>query len=203
MKLKNTLLLTAFSLITTIIAAGSLHAETPAQFAALQAQVVALQKQVTALQQNNVLALAPFVTVDANPENGSPGPHITFHGANIHIVNGMGSTALMNGLGNLIIGYDENPDPAVHPFPMNGRAGSHNVVIGRYHAWFQNAFGNLIAGEWNWAINQSEFVAGFENQAVGNYSSILGGENNEAFSNWTVIVGGEDNLNQTALQVMQ
>lgn len=184
-----------------LLAAGSLNAQTPAQFSALQTQVTALQKQVATLQP--LAALAPFVTVDINPENGSPGPHITFHGANIHIVNGMGSTQLINGLGNLVIGYDENPDPSVNPFPMNGRAGSHNLVIGRYHAWFQNAFGNLLAGEWNWAVKQSSFLAGFQSQSVGNYSSILGGSNNETFADRTVIVGGVDNFDQTVLQIMQ
>src|SRR5215469_5298891 len=58
----------------------------PAEIAALQKQVAALQTQVSAQQaqitslQNQltvarpVLALAPFVTVDANPENGVKGP---------------------------------------------------------------------------------------------------------------------------------
>src|SRR4051812_32211002 len=65
---------------------------------ALKAQVSALQKQVGYLQTSNatlqtqltnaknVLALAPFVSVDPNPEIGVAGPNITFHGANIHIV---------------------------------------------------------------------------------------------------------------------
>jgi hypothetical protein len=115
----------------------------------------------------------------------------------------LNSTQLINGLGNLIIGYDENPDPSVNPFPLNGRAGSHNLVIGRYHTWFQNAFGNLLAGEWNSAIKQSSFLAGFQSEAVGNYSSILGGSNNETTADRTVIVGGVDNFNATTLQVMQ
>jgi hypothetical protein len=38
--------------------------------AALQEQVAALQTTVTTLQGNKTLALAPFVTVDPNPENG-------------------------------------------------------------------------------------------------------------------------------------
>jgi hypothetical protein len=49
-------------------------AETPAQFAALKAQVVALEQQVIALQQNKALALAPFVTVDLNPDTMYPAP---------------------------------------------------------------------------------------------------------------------------------
>src|SRR5690348_11239527 len=59
---------------------------------ALQAQVEALQKQVGDLQTSNaalqkqltnaknVLALAPFVSVDPNPQIGVAGPNITFKG---------------------------------------------------------------------------------------------------------------------------
>jgi hypothetical protein len=118
---------------------------TPAQFAALKAQVVALQQQVIARQQNKALALAPFVTVDLNPDNHVPGPDITFHGANIHIVNGLNATQLINGLGNLIIGYDEYA-PQGNTYQGYERSGSHNLVLGRYHKWFQGAFGNLMAG---------------------------------------------------------
>ena len=191
----------ALSLITT---AG---AQTPAS---LQKQITALQAQVTALQQNNALKLAPFVTVNANPENNVPGPNITFHGANIHIVNGMGATQLMNGLGNLIIGYDEFEVPNTL-FPVGGRTGSHNVIIGKSHCWFGTnttgnsagtAYGNLMAGESNWTMTAGQFVAGFENEVVGRWASILGGSNNETFAERTVILGGVDNFNQTVLQVM-
>jgi hypothetical protein len=103
-----------------------------AEIAALQATVSTLQHQVNTLQtvnadlqnelttlQNqlanakNVLALDPFVSVDPNPEIGVIGPNITFSGANIHIVSGSGRTddnGNPTGLGNLIIGYDEDPN---------------------------------------------------------------------------------------------
>src|SRR5882757_7147857 len=37
----------------------------------------------------------------------TPGTEITISGANLHIVDGMGSTPTKNGTGNLIIGYAE------------------------------------------------------------------------------------------------
>jgi hypothetical protein len=63
-----------------------------AAVSALQDQVTTLQTQLTAVQSNPALALGPFVSVDPNPEIGVVGPHITFKGANIHIVSGSGST---------------------------------------------------------------------------------------------------------------
>jgi hypothetical protein len=57
-----------------------LHAQSPSQLqteiAALQKQVAALQTTVTTLQGNKALALAPFVTVDPNPENSVRGPTV-------------------------------------------------------------------------------------------------------------------------------
>jgi hypothetical protein len=109
-----------------------------AQVAALQSQVQALQTQLAAVQSNNALKLGPFVTVDPNPENDVIGPSITFKGANIHIVSGSGATndnylshgGSFTGLGNLIIGYDEDPrsvDPLAPPLTPAERAGSHNL----------------------------------------------------------------------------
>src|SRR5215471_322684 len=59
---------------------------------------------------------------------------ITISGANLHIVNGLGATDTVNGLGNLIVGYNEHRTPQICPpgIPcINERTGSHNVIVGR------------------------------------------------------------------------
>lgn len=87
-------------------------ADLKARVASLEATVSALQAQVAAIQSNHSLLLGPFVNVDPNPEVGVIGLHIIFSGANIHIVSGSGATndhGNPTGLGNLIIGYDEDP----------------------------------------------------------------------------------------------
>ena len=134
----------------------------PAQLDALNAQVASLERIVltlqgevntvreglAAVQASNVQALDPFVSVDPNPETGVAGPHITFTGANVHIVSGSGATddgGTPLGLGNLIIGYDEDPGPG-SPLNPGDRGGSHNLVIGRFHRFTQAAFGGLVAG---------------------------------------------------------
>src|SRR5262245_39396414 len=38
---------------------------------------------------------------------------ITISGANVHIVNGLGATNTVNGLGNLIVGYNEHRSPQI------------------------------------------------------------------------------------------
>src|SRR5205823_4276431 len=104
-----------------------------------------------------------------DPEIGVIGPNITFKGANIHIVSGSGRTddnGNPTGLGNLIIGYDEDPKnsltgdssdgipinaaPGVpSPLSPGDRGGSHNLVIGGGNRFTQAAFGGFVAGERN------------------------------------------------------
>jgi len=62
---------------------------------------------------------------------------VVITGANLRIVNGLGSTLTTNGLGNLIVGYNElrqefgGCSGSTGPFCTDSRTGSHNVVVGR------------------------------------------------------------------------
>lgn len=173
--------------------ACSMHAQTVKE---LQAEVSSLRQQVSALKP--LAALAPFVSVDFSSENGVPGPNITFKGVNVHIVNGMGQTQLTNGLGNLIIGYSEyTPQMTVM-----GRSGSHNLVIGRYHAWTGSAYGNLLSGEWDLAIGGGGFAAGYQNEIEGLDAAVTGGSNNLAGADHSVILGGYNNGTSQAYQII-
>jgi hypothetical protein len=58
-------------------------------------------------------------------------------GANLRIVNGLGTTDTTNGLGNLIVGYNESRGGE------NVRTGSHNVVVGQQHNF--SRFGGIVA----------------------------------------------------------
>jgi hypothetical protein len=181
-------------ILSFMFVACSMHAQTIKE---LQSEIVQLQKQVATLQANKALALAPFVSVDARSQNGVAGPNITFSGANIHIVDGMGQTQLINGLGNLIIGYDE----LTPTMTVMSRAGSHNVILGRYSAWISTAFSNLIAGEWNLATDEGGFVAGYQNVSEALETSVLGGTNNLTYTDHSVIIGGINNQTMTPYQI--
>jgi trimeric autotransporter adhesin len=83
-----------------------------------------------------------FISVD--------GADVILTGANLHLRNGLGATnghagnpnayedgqTAVNGLGNLIVGYDEGSSPT--------KTGSHNVVLGTYHAY--QSFGGIVVG---------------------------------------------------------
>jgi hypothetical protein len=221
-------------LFTLFLAAGSYAATPPptapapvavalleAQLIVQQAQIVALQRQVTLLASNPALKLGPFVTVDPNPELGVIGPNITFTGANIHIVNGMQATGIVNGLGNLIIGYDEAPvlniifpGDTFDPTPNYGRypgerSGSHNLIIGPQNRFTATAYGSIVGGSNNTSeaggasvLGGSDSVAGgagcivlsgAANWAGGGGNVICSGLFNTTGGNAGAVLGGENN----------
>jgi hypothetical protein len=175
----------------------------------LQNQVNSLQASNTTLQNQlanakNVLALDPFVRVDPNPEIGVRGPNIIFSGANIHIVSGSGSTddnGNRTGLGNLIIGYDEDPGslPGGPPLKPGERGGSHNLDIGRGNRFTNLAFGGLVVGDLNTISNLGTSVSGGSgNTASGQFASVLGGANNTASGLNATVSGGNANTSNGA-----
>src|SRR4030095_7823378 len=113
---------------------------------ALQNGLAAANAQISGLQAalGPLAALAPFVRVDPGPINDLAGPHVIIKGANVHIRNGEPplTTASINGLGNLLIGYNEAPSP--DPENMVARNGSHNLIVGPYHRYGNS--GGLVAG---------------------------------------------------------
>ena len=104
-----------------------------------------------------------------------PATHeLVITGANLRIVNGLGATDTTNGLGNLIVGYNEltgdTPDD---------RTGSHNMVAGRRHSFA--SFGGLVVGDHNAISGPFAAVSGgVNNVASGIFASVSGGANNIA-----------------------
>ena len=114
---------------------------------------------------------------------GGQAKTIRFTGVNVQVVNGLGATngnpldpgawdppsTATNGLGNLIIGYNEPGNPV-----GDDRTGSHVLAIGN-------------------AVNFSGFggqVVGWKNQVSGAYASVSGGGSNTASGIMASISGG-------------
>jgi hypothetical protein len=120
---------------------------------------------------------------------------IRVSGANLQIVNGLGTTdgrsdaaaqGKTNGLGNLILGYAEGRQDT-------DRRGSHNVVIGVGHSY--TSFGGLVVGEQNTISSRfASVTGGTENVASGPHSSVTGGKNNQAYGTLSSVIGGEGNI---------
>jgi hypothetical protein len=134
----------------------------------LARRVRKLEAQVKALQ-----ATLAAVTFDATTKE------LVITEANLRIVNGLGSTDCIdeqgntipdcpNGLGNLIVGYNE---PRMFG---NDRTGSHNVVVGPEHI-FSN-IGGIVGGQFNAITGRhASVLGGSVNTASGDFASVGGG----------------------------
>ncbi len=138
------------------------------------------------------------------------GDTIQFEGVNLQIVSGLGSTngsdginpdPVVNGLGNLIVGYNE--------VGLNGsdKTGSNNLIVGSGHSYpsfggFVAGLDNIISGPLSSVLGGSRNVAsgslssvsgGSINQAIGDSSSVNGGTNNHATGTLSSVNGGHSN----------
>jgi hypothetical protein len=185
-------------IIASMFAACSMYAANPIE--ALQQEVAELRQQLASQQQQlsalrPLAALAPFITVDLNPEEGVRGPNIVFHGANVHILAiplpgptypSAAVIAEYNGLGNLIIGEDLNSE--YHPpFP---RTGTNNLVIGQYNGW--TGTNCIVGGMDNEAAGDGNLVLGYWNKINAYRSAILGGVSNDLTDSFNAdtVIGG-------------
>jgi hypothetical protein len=113
-------------------------------------------------------------------------PEVRITGANLRLANGLRATATANGLGNLLVGYNE---------PRQGgsvETGSHNVVVGQGHNF--SSFGGLVVGRQNEISGAFAAVSGgFDNTASGASATVSGGIFNRASGASAAVSGGFDN----------
>jgi hypothetical protein len=152
-----------------------------------------LAKRVAELeaQVDELSAILEFVHVETEEILGVTGPHWIIEGANVHVRSGSGGTSdgctgeipgypnceSLTGLGNLIVGYNEET-PVRDQGPREIRTGSHNLVVGMNHTY------SSFAG----------FVAGLRNKITGDSASVTGGQSNEASGHLSSVSGGNLNL---------
>ncbi|MCP4129905.1 MAG: hypothetical protein GY754_02705 [bacterium] len=122
---------------------------------------------------------------------------IRFSGVNLQVVNGLGYTngvddnewtgGTVNGLGNLIVGYNEKKASG------SNKSGSHNFIVGSKHNY--SSYGGLVAGI-RAAISgrYSSVSGGMDNTAGGNFSSVSGGDGNTASASYSSVSGGYYNI---------
>src|SRR5207237_2276270 len=111
---------------------------------------------------------------------------VKFWGVIVLVVAGSGATnGTLNGEGNLVVGYAENPS-------SRARTGSNDLIVGYNGGW--SSYGQVVGGTNNVASGAyasavgyantaggtASFAAGYANAAKGAESSVLGGEHNTA-----------------------
>jgi hypothetical protein len=190
----------AFALAVTITLA-SIVAQAAPQPNRLRQQVEALQAsladalseirdlkgRIAVLENNSVLTLNGALSFDSSTATA------LFSGVNVKIVNGAGQTDSINGLGNLVVGYDEtNLDRG------SDKSGSHNLVVGSQNNY--SSYGGTVLGHRNTISGPYAGVTGGrDNLADGPHSSVTGGFLNEArtvrmFDSAPMVSGGTKNV---------
>jgi len=114
------------------------------------------------------------------------GTDLVFTGVNVHVRSGSGSTdGAANGLGNLIVGYNEGTGSQV-------RSGSHNLVVGAEHEY--TSHGGLVAGYGNTVSGAYASVSGGQmSTASGPFASVSGGVANTASGDSASVGAGRSN----------
>lgn len=170
-----------------------------------------LQARIAELEAAAVPGLGAYVEVTTS-QSGLP--VVLFHDVNVQVVNGLGNTSSVNGLGNLVVGYDELRDgsayqtgfrcssganvdqptceQAGYAWGIDHKSGSHNLVVGPFHN-YMNA-GGIVGGVANVSSGRATTVAGgSQNEAAATYSAIAGGNSNITFAGSSAIAGGRYN----------
>lgn len=152
--------------------------------------VAALQKQVKTLNakvaKDDALlaAVEPYLTVTKATVNGVKGPNIILRGVNVQIRSATSENDT-SGLGNLIVGWDDQP-------ATTQRSGSNNLVCGDENNFTSN--GCFVAGFLNTVSALCASVSGGEgNQATAPLASVSGGQGNQAIYSCASVSGGYDN----------
>jgi len=158
--------------------------------------VTALQATVAA--QSALIETLQTAVADLQAKLGcmsKTGDEVYFTGCNVHVRNGMGGTgAGLNGLGNLIVGYNEDATllPFVPQLEPSIRTGSHNIVIGAGHSYTDR--GGLVVGVANKiTARYATVTGGLRNTASGAYSSVNGGRENTASGDFSSVTAGHQN----------
>lgn len=151
-------------------------------------------------EQAEILSHLSIVYLDDGSGN-AVNKTIRLSGANLQVVNGLDETETVNGVGNLIVGYNE-------PYgSQDDRTGSHCVVVGR--ALSYSSYGGEVLGYRNKIeAEYASALGGWRNEAVGPYAliaggnfsyvpgeaaSVFGGHNNFAGGPWATVAGGHIN----------
>lgn len=194
-----------FALLATLLCpALSAQADTASDIAALKAAVASLQ-QTVASQQTQINALKSVTSgftrvTDTTRTDGKKGTELFLTGFNLHVVNGLGATngnpgtgtdttTHVNGLGNVVIGYNSLRASSAD---TNVRTGSHNLVVGDGQNY--SSYAGILGGIFNTASGAYASVpGGYRNTASGFAASTTGGNNNLASGAVSSVNGGGGN----------
>lgn len=146
--------------------------------------LTALYARMDVLEADNVALKTLLAGVSRLNDPNTSQDTLRFANMNVQIVNGSRATDdMVNGTGNLIIGYNEQKNPE------DERSGSHMLVIGRHNNY--SSFGGMVVGTDNAVYAEWASVGGGSNNtASGGAATVNGGHSNTASDLWATVSGG-------------
>jgi hypothetical protein len=156
-------------------------------------QLTATQAELAAIKNNTVLGLDGLLTLTQDPNGFAT---VRLSGVNLQVVNGEGVTDSINGLGNVVIGYNTSNEAFVD------RQGSHNIILGDDQAYPDTAgvvTGNMLSNRDLAVItagNMSVLVGADQSTTVGSNRSIsVGGNKTETIgANESISIGASQTI---------
>jgi hypothetical protein len=156
----------------------------------LRQQIESLRAELRGLKANSVLDLNGYLTFEVS--NGYP--TALFRGINVQIVNGSGDTQTINGMGNLIVGYNR---PGTGSFICSmGAVDSEAACAASGGRWAQShktGSHNIVGGDFNNYTSWGGLVLGLENALTAPYGAIIAGARNRAGASFASVSGGSYN----------
>jgi len=160
-------------------------------------------KNTPLLTKEQVQILSHMSIVQLPDGQGGLRKTLRLTGINVQIVNGLGATnghrldptttdpllSSTNGVGNLIIGYDDLPRNPTAPLD---RTGSHNLVVGFGHN-YSSFGGQVVAYENTTSAAYAVVSGGGANTASAEFATVSGGINNRASGADSSVSGGFQN----------
>lgn len=139
-------------------------------------------------EQKAVLALLSVQNV--NGCNGTTHQTLRVTGANFQVVNGLGTTSSLNGLGNIIVGYGSTTGTSCGG--LCDDTGSHNLILGTRNGF--TSYSCILSGNGNTANGPHiSILSGQCNYINGSYNSCLSGNNNITNANAACFISGTGN----------
>jgi hypothetical protein len=163
---------------------------TESQVTTLDGRVDKLENQNARLEEKVAALEEKLSKITYEPKGLNDLPTVKISGANLQVVNGTGAIQNVNGLGNVIIGYDE------HAADIK-QTGSHNLVLGDRQAF--TSWGGLLAGSKNSITAPLGVAFGFSNAVKGKWATITAGYFNEANADGSSISGGSQGVAKNTL----
>jgi hypothetical protein len=155
---------------------------------------LSFSRQVVGLtpEQQAILNLLSLERID-DCQGGLGYKTLRVTGANLQVVNGLGTTDTVNGLGNVLVGYGPFGTVDIGCAEFCDNSGSHNIILGTRNSY--SSYSGIVGGDSNQILGSYAIIlSGTCNRVLGNFSVINTGNMNTVTGSYGSVINGETGL---------